>query len=99
MLSRIFTHSQPKPDFPERVDLPFLTDKEASAAMCLLRLLVDAGAAEVCTQPVPDAMTGRYRWNVWLNEQINPGGERIELQEWAARALCLPYKPSGGDAA
>jgi hypothetical protein len=79
--------------------LPFLTDKEAGAALCLLRLLVEAGAAEVYTQPVPDAVTGRYRWNVWLNEQIKPGGERIELRQWAARALYVQYTPSGGDAA
>jgi hypothetical protein len=48
-----------KPDFPERVDLPYLTDREAGAALCLLRLLVEAGAAEVYTRPIPDAVTGR----------------------------------------
>jgi hypothetical protein len=43
-----------KPEWPERADLPWLTDKEASAALCLLRLLVQAGAADVYTQPLPD---------------------------------------------
>ena len=87
-----------KPDWPDRVDLPYLTDKEAEAALCLLRLLVQAGAADVYTQPLPDPVTGRWRWNVWLGEQIKPGGERIELREWAARALCIPYRPDGGAA-
>jgi hypothetical protein len=87
-----------KPDFPERLDLPYLTDSEASAALCLLRLLVQAGAADVYTQPLADRVTGRWRWNVWLGHQIKPGGERIELQEWAARALRVPYRPEGGAA-
>jgi len=95
MVRHLFSRrSDTKPDFPERVDLPYLTDREAGAALCLLQLLVEAGAAEVYTQPIPGS-DGRYRWNVWLGEQIKPGGERIELREWAARALCVEYRPDG----
>ncbi|HEY1388861.1 MAG TPA: hypothetical protein VGF38_09980 [Ktedonobacterales bacterium] len=97
MVHHLFTRTQPKPEYPERADLPHLTDKEASAALCLLRLLVEADVADVYTQPFtpPDE---RPRWNVWLGHQIRPGGERIELRQWAARSLCVDFQPDGGDA-
>jgi hypothetical protein len=97
------------PDFPERVDLPRMTDKEAEAALGLLRLLVSSGAADVYTRPfTPEGE--RPRWNVWLGERITPGGQRLDLRDWAARALCRydlmtrgcpdsPDSPDGGDAA
>jgi hypothetical protein len=93
MVHHLFTRKTDKPDFPERVDLPFLTDKEANAALGLLRLLVETGAAEVYTQPVPDPITCRYRWNVWLNHHVVPGGKRIELREWAAGVVCRDFTP------
>jgi hypothetical protein len=46
MLTRLFRHSPPTagfpdvPDFPERADLPHLSEQEAEAALALLRLLV-----------------------------------------------------------
>jgi hypothetical protein len=92
------------PDFPQRLDLPQLTDKEAFAALGLLRLLVSAGTADIYMRPfTPEGE--RPRWNVWLGEQIKPGGERLDLREWAARALCVEYSPDipdgpdGGQAA
>jgi len=98
MVHHLFTRTQPTPDFPERADLPHLTDREASAALCLLKLLVEAGAADVYRRPfTPEGQ--RPRWNVWLGEQIKPGGERIDLREWAARSLYMDYTPDGGDAA
>jgi hypothetical protein len=44
-----------KPDFPERADLQHLTDKEADAALSLLRLLVSGGQADVYTRPLARA--------------------------------------------
>jgi hypothetical protein len=99
MVHHLFSRTRrSKPDFPSRPDLSYMTDKEADAALWLLHMLVQAGAADVYTQPLPDPVTGRWRWNVWLGEQIKPGGERIELQIWAARALCVQYRPDGGAA-
>jgi hypothetical protein len=98
MIHRLFTRTPPPAPFPERLDLPFLTDREAYAALGLLKLLVEAGAADVYRRPfTPEGE--RPRWNVWLNEQIKPGGEQIELQDWAARTLCVHYRPDEGDAA
>jgi hypothetical protein len=54
--------------------------------------------ADVYTQPFTPPGE-RPRWNVWLGHQIKPGGERVELREWAARSLCVEYRPGGGDAA
>jgi hypothetical protein len=89
-----------KRDFPERVDLPYLTDREASAALGLLRLLVDYGAAEVYTAAGGPRADGRYLWNVWLHESVAPpSGRRIPLREWAARSVCVDYTPEGPDAA
>jgi hypothetical protein len=98
MVHHLFSRTAPKPEFPERADLPHLTDKEASAALHLLRLLVEADVADVYTQPFTPPGE-RPRWNVWLGHQIKPGGERVELREWAARSLCVEYRPDGGDAA
>jgi hypothetical protein len=95
MLSRIFGRTQPKPDFPERADLPRFTDVEAYRALAELRRLVGEGLADVYTQPfTPEGE--RARWNVWLGHQLVRGGQRLELDEWAASFLA---SHGGGDAA
>jgi hypothetical protein len=93
MLSRIFHRSQPKPDFPERVSFPHLTDDEAARALDLLRLMVEQGYARVYTQ----AYTAPVQWLVWLEP-----GERLplRLETWAIEALFPGVSSkSGGDAA
>lgn len=74
--------AQARPEFPERADLPFLTDNEAAAALRLARLLLERGAIDLYTRPVrgPD---GRWRWNVWLEE----ARRRVPLGDWAAEAI------------
>jgi hypothetical protein len=89
----LFTRTAPKPEVPERADLPHLTDKEASAALCLLRLLVEAGVADTYTQPFHEPGV-RPRWNVWLGHRLVPGAQRLELDEWAASFLA---SQGGGD--
>jgi hypothetical protein len=81
------------PDFPERLDLPRLTDKEAAAALALLRLLVDQGAVDVYTAAGGVRADGRYLWNCWIESHILPGGKRIPLREWAAGVMLLPHHP------
>jgi hypothetical protein len=83
-----------KPDFPERADLPNLTDNEADAALGLLHLLVQGYAAEDYTAAgYPDPLTGRYFWNVWIEHHVIAGGKRIPLREWAANAVCRDFTP------
>jgi hypothetical protein len=91
-------HKTIKPSFPDPRDIcPPLTPQEALAALGLLRLLVDAGVADVYTRPfMPSGQ--RPAWNVWLDVSVVPGGLRIDLREWCARAVCVDYTP-GGDAA
>jgi hypothetical protein len=92
MLARIFGRSQPQPDFPERADLPHLTDKEAEAALSLLRLMVANDQASVYTRPyTPEGE--RPRWNVW--DMTSPRRRRVELETWAIEVLFPPE----GDAA
>jgi len=69
MLSNLFRLGLPHPDvadfpdFPERADLPHLSEQEAEAALALLRLLVAQGQATVYTRPY--TLEGeRPRWNV-----------------------------------
>jgi hypothetical protein len=94
MLSRLFGRQEPRPDFPERADLPHLTDKEAHAALRLLQLLVEGGVADVYTRPfMPEGQ--RSLWNVWFGEQIKSAGERIDLREWAERSLYIDYRLDG----
>jgi hypothetical protein len=95
MLSRIFHRQEPKPDFPERADLPRFTDAEAYRALDELRRLVSADLADVYTQPFTPE-DERARWNVWLGHRLIPGGQRLELDEWAASLLA---SQGGGDAA
>jgi hypothetical protein len=95
MVHHLFTRTQPKPEFPERADLPRFTDDEAYRALTELRYLVDTDRADVYTQPFHEPKQ-RPRWNVWLGHQLVPGGQRLELDEWAASFLA---SPNGGDAA
>jgi hypothetical protein len=83
-----------RPTFPERQDLPALTDSAAEAALATLRYLVARDAVDVYSRPVRGA-AGQLRWNIWISEEVIVGGVRLELQEWAERhaARC------GGDAA
>src|SRR5262245_27429199 len=83
------------PEFPERADLPRLSDQEAEAALALLRLLVAQGQATVYTRPyTPESE--RPRWNVW---GINSGkGHRVELEPWAIGVLSQ-RDPAGEDPA
>jgi hypothetical protein len=98
MLSRLFGHNHDtKPDFPTSADLPGLTPHEALAALGLLRLLIDARAAEVYTAAGSyDPITGRYKWNVWLEHHVVPGGKRIPLRDWAASVVCRDLDPDDG---
>jgi hypothetical protein len=86
LLGRAPSHSD-SPDsseFPERADLPHLSDQEAEAALALLRLLVAQDRATVDTRPyTPEGE--RRRWNVW--ETTSGKGRRVELEPWAIGAL------------
>jgi len=93
MVHHLFSRKNEKPDFPTAQDAPDLTPHEALAALGLLRLLVDAGAAEVYTAAGGLRADGLYLWNIWLSDRITPGGKRIPLREWAARAVCRDYTP------
>ena len=93
MVHHLFSRKNEKPDFPMAQDVPDLTPHEALAALGLLRLLVDAGAAEVYTAAGGLRADGLYLWNIWLSDRITPGGKRIPLREWAARAVCCDYTP------
>jgi hypothetical protein len=92
MLSRLLGQPQPTPDFPSRADLPHLAEKEAYAALGLLRLLVDSGAAE-CYTAAGSTHRPRPLWNVWLVKSFR----RIELERWAFMVLCLGPDPDGAD--
>jgi hypothetical protein len=81
------------PDFPDRADLPAMTEDEARAALDLLRLLVAAGDADCYTAAGGPRKDGRYFWNVWIESHVIPGGKRIPLREWAASMLCIPHTP------
>jgi hypothetical protein len=105
MLSRLFSRapSHPDvPDFPERADLPHLSDQEAAAALALLRLLVAQDRANVYTRPYTP-QGERPRWNVW---DMRAGkGRRVELEPWAMGVLSPrdaagedPKSPIGGTA-
>jgi hypothetical protein len=90
MLSRLFSRapSHPDvtdfPDFPERADLPHLSEQEVEAALALLRLLVAQDHANVYTRPyTPEGE--RPRWNVW--ETTSGRGRRVELEPWAIGVL------------
>jgi hypothetical protein len=68
------------PEFPERADLPRLSDEQAEAALGLLRLLVAQDLATVYTRPyTPEGE--RRRWNVW--DMTSGKGRRVELEPWA----------------
>jgi hypothetical protein len=96
MLSRLFGHDDPKPDFPTSADLPGLTPREAMAALGLLRLLISADAADVYTA-AGNSHRERPLWNVWLNSSERcPGGRRIELETWAAQVVCRDFTPDDG---
>src|SRR5689334_1090787 len=72
------------PEFPERADLPHLSDQEAEAALALLRVLVEQDRASVYTRPyTPEGK--RARWNVW--DMTYATGRRVELEPWARGAL------------
>jgi hypothetical protein len=89
MLSRLFHRESPTLNFPERVDLPHLTDKEATAALELLRLLVARDEAKVYQQPYTP--TGEApRWSVWINAAENAPGQSYALETWASCVLLLP---------
>jgi hypothetical protein len=97
MLSRIFGHDDPKPDFPTSADLPGLTPREAVAALGLLRLLISAEQVEVYTAAGGPDANGLYFWNVWINHSDQcPGGKRIPLREWAASVVCRDFDPDEG---
>jgi hypothetical protein len=86
MVHHLFTlGNDPKPDRPERADLPHLTDKEAAAALGLLRLLVSADQADVYTRPWRE-LGQRWRWNVW----IHADSRRYDLETWAISVLFPP---------
>jgi hypothetical protein len=90
MVHRFFhrqTSTGAQPDFPTAADLPSLTTEEADEALSLLRLMMGYQLAEVYTQPVPDPVTGRRFFNVWLTERLVRGGRRVELREWAWRVI------------
>jgi hypothetical protein len=99
MLSRLFSRapSHPDdpvfPDFPERADLPHLSDQEAEAALTLLRSLVAQDQATVYTRPyTPEGE--RPRWNVW--DMTSGKGRRVELEPWALGVLSP--RDAAGDA-
>jgi len=83
-----------KPDFPERLDMAHLSDKEAHDALELLRLLVSGGQADVYTRPWREPGQ-RWRWSVWVQAE----SRRYDLETWAISVLFPPITPSGGDAA
>jgi hypothetical protein len=100
MLSRLFGHGLSHSDtadvrdFPERADLPHLSDQEAAAALALLRLLVAQDRATVYTRPyTPEGE--RPRWNVW--DMTSGQGRRVELEPWAMGVLS-PRAAVGEDA-
>jgi hypothetical protein len=78
-----------RPSFPERLDLPRLTDNEAAAALRLARLLLDRGEIDLYTAAGGPRADGRHLWNVWLEKER----QRIPLREWAARCFCQLCPP------
>lgn len=98
MLSRLQqlapSQLEPKEDFPERVHLPHLTDKEATAALELLRLLVARDEATVYQQPYTPAGEAP-RWSIWINATEDAPGQSYALETWAIQALFPPAPPEG----
>ncbi|HEY7094905.1 MAG TPA: hypothetical protein VH393_17110 [Ktedonobacterales bacterium] len=86
MLSRLLHSAPPQPDFPERVHLPHLTDKEATAALDLLRLLVTRNEATVYQQPYTP-IGDPPRWSVWINATADAPGQSYALEMWAISVL------------
>jgi hypothetical protein len=94
MVHHLFSRRESKPDFPERLDLPQLSDKEAEAALGLLRLLVSGDQADVYTRPWRE-LGQRWKWNVWVSAE----SRRYELETWAISVLFPNAAPEGPDAA
>jgi hypothetical protein len=83
-----------KPEFPPRSALPHCTDREAHAALDLLRLLVEQGRATVYLQ----AYTSPPQWLVWLELDEPPYGTLPQrLETWAIGVLFPDTRPSGGE--
>jgi hypothetical protein len=97
MRSRLVGHAPAHPvllDFPERADLPHLSDQEAEAALALLRSLVEQDRASVYTRAsTPEG--ARPRWSVW--DTTSGTGRRLELEPWALGVL-PPRAGAGTDA-
>jgi hypothetical protein len=103
MLTRFFRHAPSRsdvadipnlPEFPERADLPHLSEQEAETALALLRLLVAQDQATVYTRPyTPEGE--RPRWNVW--DMTAGTGRRVELEPWA-RGVLAPQIAARGAA-
>lgn len=86
MLRRLLHSAPSQPDFPERVHLAHLTDKEATAALDLLRLLVARNEATVYQQPYTP--TGEApRWSVWINSTADAPSQSYTLETWAISVL------------
>jgi hypothetical protein len=73
-----------QPDFPERGDIPHLSDQEAEAALAIVRLLVAQDQAAVYTRPYTSEGE-RPQWNV--RDMTSGKGRRVELEPWAMDVL------------
>jgi len=75
MHHRLFRWEPDRPTFPERADLPHLSDEAALAALRVLRMLVDEGLADTYSQPVR-GLDGRLTLEQWAVQQVTrTGGE------------------------